>query len=140
MPGVVPDHDAAAGVASVGEVPAEPRGCAGDDGGVHPGRPRAQRPAQTRRAERQRPGEPLLQLLDVLRLDQRLDLGSVAVVGVRVRPGAGGREQVGAHGAVGASKSGSVNSPPTRPCTGSAGSGSPYSAISAGAYTSASST
>ncbi|MCU1605232.1 MAG: putative phosphomannomutase, partial [Modestobacter sp.] len=47
------------------------------DGGVHPGRPGAQRAPQPRRPEGQRTGEPALQLLGVPGLDQRLDLGAV---------------------------------------------------------------
>ena len=95
-----------------------------------PAGPGPQRPAQPRRPEGQRTGEPAAQLLDVRRLDQGLDLGAVPVVRIGVGPRAGGAQQLGGHhrtplpgamsarGAGGskfsASNSGSVYSPPTR--------------------------
>ena len=100
----------------------------------------AQRPTQAGGAERQRPGEPALQLGSVVRLDESLDLGAVAVVRVGVGPCAGGAQQVG-HGLssvmrgskCSASNSGSVYSPPTRAWTGSLRSGRPCASISASA-------
>jgi hypothetical protein len=94
-------------VALLREVGAEAGGRAGDHGGVHPRRAGPQRSAQPRRPEGQRTGEPPAQLLDVLGLDQRLDLGAVAVVRVVVRPGPGDVEQL-AHESTWASNCGST--------------------------------
>ena len=63
VPGVTADHDVRSGQATVLEhLGDRPRG-AQDDGQVHPVRSATQGPTQTRRPERQRLGEPLVEFL-----------------------------------------------------------------------------
>ena len=117
VPAVVADDDRLAAAALVGEPRSQAGRGAADHGAVHPVRAGAQRAAQARRAERQRPAEPVCQLGVVPGCEQGAQFPDGCRVDLVVDPGEHGGVRA-AHARAATSsmpKPGEVKPPPTNP-------------------------